>query len=76
MVLAPDDLRSIEAVHGLGEGVVVGIADASNRWLDAGIGKALGVFDRDLLHTTIAVMDEASLRDGHSIVKRLLQGIE
>jgi hypothetical protein len=44
-----DDLGFVEAVDRLGESVVIGVADAANGWLDAGLGQALGVFDRDVL---------------------------
>ena len=45
----PDDLGLVEAVDRLGQGVVVAVADAADRGLDAGIGEALGVADRDVL---------------------------
>ena len=44
-----DDLGLVEAVDRLGESVVVAVADAADRWLDAGLGQALGVLDRDVL---------------------------
>ena len=44
-----DDLGFVEAVDCLGESIVVGIADAANRRLDAGLGEALGILDRDVL---------------------------
>ena len=40
-----DDLGLVKTVDGLGEGVVVAVADATNRRLDAGFGKPLGVLD-------------------------------
>ena len=43
---APDHLGLVEAVDGLGERVVVGVADAANRALDAGLGEALRVTNR------------------------------
>ena len=46
---APDDLGLVEAVDRLGQGVVVAVADAADRGLDARIGEALGVADRDVL---------------------------
>ena len=53
-----DDLGLVEAVDRLGEGVVIGIADAADRGLDAGLGQALGVLDRGLLHAAARIMDE------------------
>ena len=44
-----DDLGFVEAVDRLGESIVVGIADAADGRLDAGLRQALGVFDRDVL---------------------------
>jgi hypothetical protein len=45
-----DDLGLVEAVDGLCQGVVVGIADAADRGLDAGLGQTQGVvIDRDWL---------------------------
>ncbi len=61
---------------GLGERVVVAVADAADRGLDAGLGEALGVADRDVLHAAVAVVDEAAALHGAAVVQRLLQGIE
>ena len=55
---APDDLRLVEPVDGLGESVVVGVADAADGSLDAGLREALGVSDRKVLDPSIAVMDQ------------------
>ena len=40
------DAVVLEAVDGFGEGIVVTVADAADRRLDAGIGQALGIGDR------------------------------
>ena len=45
----PDHLGLVEPVDRLGERVVVRIADAADGRLDAGLGEALRVFDRDIL---------------------------
>ena len=71
-----DDLGLVEAVDRFGESVVVGVADAADRRLDAGLGQALGVFDRDVLAAPVAVMDEAAAMDGPPIMERLFQRIE
>ena len=70
-----DDLGLVEAVDGLGQGVVIAVADTADRRLDAGLGEALGVLDRQVLAAAIAVMDEAAA-DWPAFVDRLLQGIE
>lgn len=44
-----DDLGLVETVDGLGQSVVVTVADAAHRRLDTGVGRALGVFDRYVL---------------------------
>src|SRR5262245_53550807 len=44
-----DDLGFVESVDGLGQSIVVAIAHAAYRGLDAGLRQALGVFDRDVL---------------------------
>ena len=40
----------------LGKGIVVRVADAANRRFDPSLGKSLGLTDRQVLNTTIAVM--------------------
>ena len=44
-----DQLGFVEAVDCFGERVAVAVSDAADRWLDAGLSQALGVFDRDIL---------------------------
>ena len=55
---------------------VVAVADAAHRWLDTGVGQALGVSDRDVLAASVAVMHEPAAMDGPSFVQRLLKSIE
>ena len=43
------DLGLVEAIDGLGQGVVITVADTADRGLDAGLGEALCVFDRQVL---------------------------
>ena len=52
------------------------VADAANRRLDARLGKPLGILDRDVLHTAIAVVDEAAASDGPALVRGLLQRVQ
>ena len=51
-----NDLCFVEAVDRLGESIVIGVADAADGWLDAGLGEALGVFDRDVLAAPDALL--------------------
>ncbi len=58
-----DQLGLVEAVDGLGERVVIAVADAADRRLDAGLGQAFGVFDRDILAAAVAVVDQPAAMD-------------
>ena len=71
-----DHLGLVEAVDCLGEGVVVGVADAADGRLDPGLGKPLGVFDRQILAAAVAVMDEAALMSRPAVMNGLFEGIE
>ena len=51
-----DHLGLEQTVDRLGERVVVRVADAADGWLDAGLGEALGVFDRDVLAAPDALL--------------------
>jgi len=53
-----DDLGLIETVDGLGERVVIAVADTADRRLDAGLGQALGIADRDILHAAVRMMNQ------------------
>ena len=46
---SPDHLGLVEAIDGLGEGIIIAVANAANRRLNAGPGQSLGVLDRDIL---------------------------
>ena len=54
-----DDLGFIKAVDRLGERIVVRVADAADRGFDAGLGETIGVFNRNVLHAAVAVVDES-----------------
>jgi len=64
MVHPMDDTGLVEPVDGLGERVVIAVADAANRGLDAGFPKPPGLANGDVLAATIAVMDQASRCSG------------
>src|SRR5262245_53195419 len=56
---APPDLFGlVEPDDRFRERVVVRIAGAADRGLDAGLGETLGVPNRQILRPTVAVMDE------------------
>jgi hypothetical protein len=59
---AVDDLGLEEADDALGERVVIAVADAADRRLDADFRQALGVADRDVQSAPVAVVGEAALR--------------
>ena len=71
-----DHLGFVEAVDGLGEGIVVAVPDAADRGLDACLGKPLGILDREILHTAIAVVDQTAASDWAALMQRLLQRIQ
>jgi hypothetical protein len=64
-----NDVRFEEADHRFGEGVVVAIADAADRGLDAGLGEALGVADADVLAAAIRMMHEPAPGEGPALMK-------
>src|SRR3712207_2359773 len=71
----PDHLGLVEAVDRLGQGVVIGIADAADRRFDASVGEPLGVFDGNILRPAVRMVDEAAAFGRTAVVERLLQGI-
>ncbi len=73
---SPDDLGFVESVDRLGERIVVAVADAADRWFDARVFQALGVFYGEILASAIRVMDEAAAVNRPAIVQRLFERIE
>src|SRR3954454_1151422 len=59
-----DDLSFVETIDRLGESIVVTVADAADRRLNAGFRQALGVLNRDVLAASIAVVHEPAAMDG------------
>ena len=70
-----DHLGLEQPDHRLGQGVVVAVADAADRGLDAGLGKPLGVADRDVQAAAIAMVHQA-VTEGAPVIERLFQGIQ
>jgi len=71
-----DHFGFIEAVDRFGQSVVVAVADTADRWLDGGLGKALGILDRHVLRPTVAMMDQAATVGRTAIVERLFERIQ
>ena len=71
-----DELGLIEAIDRLGESVVVAIADAADRWFDAGLRQALCVLDRDVLAAAITMVNKPCAMDGPAVMEGLFQRIE
>src|SRR5690625_2350527 len=59
--LSVDELSFVEAVDRLGKGVIVAVANASHRRLDASLSQPLGVADRYILRTQVGMMDQRSV---------------
>lgn len=70
-----NDFSLVETVDRFGEGVVVTVADASDRRLNASFCQPLGVANRHVLNASIGVMHEATAMSGTPIMKCLLKGI-
>src|SRR5262249_7612094 len=66
--------RLVEPDDRFREGVVVRIAGAADRGLDAGLSDPLGVPNRQTLYPAITVMAERLGTSARAIVERLLQG--
>jgi hypothetical protein len=63
-----DHLGFLEAFDGLGQGVVIAVANAADGRLDPGLGEALGVLDADVLRAAVGMMDEAATVLGTPLV--------
>ena len=74
--LPANHFRLEEPDDRFGEGVVVRIAAAADRRLDAGVGQALGVAHREILAAAIAVMHQVADGVVAAVVDRLLERIE
>src|SRR5690606_28986439 len=70
-----DHFGLVKADDGFRQRIVVRVTDAANGRSDAGFGKPLGVPDRQVLRTAIAVMDQL-IPFRHSFVHGLFQCIE
>src|SRR6202041_4041863 len=66
----------VEPVDGYGEGIVVGSPDAADRRLYACFSQALGVFDRDVLTASVAMVHEPAAMDRPPIMQGRLRRVE
>ena len=48
-----DHLGLVKTVDGLGERVVIAVANTPDRWFDTGFHQAFGVFDRNILAASL-----------------------
>jgi hypothetical protein len=71
-----DDLGFVKAIDGLGQSVVIAVADTTDGWLNARFGEAFGILDRDVLAAAIGVVDETAAMRRSTIMKGLLERIE
>lgn len=71
-----DGLGLVKTVDHLGQGVVTAVANNADRWFNPSLGEALGVLDRDILASTVTVVNQAATVNRPSIMNRLLQSIE
>ncbi len=59
-----------------GQGVIVRIADAPDRLLDAGLGQAFGIADGQILRPAVTVVDQGIARVHHAGVQGLLERVK
>jgi hypothetical protein len=71
-----DELSLEEPDDGLGQRVVVGVTAAAHRWFDACESQSLGVVDREVLHASVAVVDQPLRGLGQTFGDRLFEGVE
>lgn len=71
-----DHLGLVQTVDGLGQRIVVGVADAAHRRFQAGLDETLGVANRHVLGPPVAVMYRPIRANRLARVQRLLQRVE
>lgn len=71
-----DDLGLVKSVDCFSECVVVAVANAADRRLDPGFSQTLAVIDRDVLASTIAVVDQAAAINRLALVQSLLDRVK
>jgi hypothetical protein len=71
-----DQLGFVEAVDRFGERVVIAIADAADRRLNAGFGQAFSILDCDVLTAAVAVVNEPAPMGRPALIQSLFKSIE
>ena len=71
-----DDFGLVESVDCLGQRVVVAVALATDRGLNAGLGQSLAVANRDVLRTAIRMVDERAVALGLAGLEGLFKRIK
>ena len=71
-----DDLGLAQPVDGLVQRVVVAVAGAAHRRLDAGLGQSLAVADRDVLRAAVTVVHQDPVTLGPARTQRQIQRVE
>lgn len=66
----------LQAVDGLGQRVVIAVALAAHRRLDASFRQSLGVANADVLRASIGVTNQTAIALRLTGIEGLLQGVE
>jgi hypothetical protein len=71
-----DELRLVKAVDGLGQRIVVAVADAADGWLYPGFCQAFSVFYGNVLASSAAVVHQSGAMDRPTFMQSLIESIE
>jgi hypothetical protein len=71
-----NDLGFVKPVDGLGERVVIAIADTADRRLNPGFKQPFRILNGYILAAPVAVMDQAAAMQGPPVMQSLLQRIK
>ena len=69
-------LGLVQPVDRLGQGVVVTVAFAAHRWLNASFCEPFAVANADVLRPSVGMMDQGAIALGLPGIQGLLQGIQ
>src|SRR5690606_17602743 len=71
-----DDLGLVKTVDRFSESVVVGVANTSDRRLDARFRQPFGIVKGHILRSAVGMVNQSATVDGMPIMKRLVLGVE
>ena len=71
-----NDLGFVKPVDGLGERVVIAVADAADIGFNPGLKQPFRILYRDILAASVAVVDQAAAIQGPPVMQSLLQRIK